>query len=442
MIKPSVRQVLFDRKLWQPTAIPTALWLDAADDSTITLNYVTGSNLFTEPEAFDSSQWTKINCTISPNIAIAPDGTLTADKIVSTSGTLAMRPQQIVTTEASTVYTVSAFFKAAEVSWISFRLAEDTAPSCWFNIAGGVVGTLESAWTSSSITSVGNGWFRCQATFTTIGTSYTVRFILASNNNISSYTGNGTDGVLIWGAMLNQGSSANQYKAPQVSQWLDKSGNLRHVSQGVATNQPTYNDTGLNGKPVLRFNHLNNQFLSNTGTFTLSGGAVLAFVASHSDITMSGNFSVGRASHPVSWTSFTTFANHLPADGNPLLAQWTSSTASSSRPLLQDGVPVAMVPHVWIELQSGSALTGGIDGTMLPPVAATINNPSGVVIGSGSRDTGLNQFFDGDLAEVVAIRSNLSTDDRQRLEGYLAWKWGLETNLPSNHPYKYSPPRG
>ena len=441
MIKPSVRHVLFDRKLWQPTAIPTALWLDAADDSTVTLNYVTDSNLLTEPEAFDSSQWTKINCTISPNIAIAPDGTLTADKIVSTLGARAMRPQQTVTTEASTVYTVSAFFKAAEVSWISFRFAEDTAPSCWFNIANGVVGQRQSAWTSSSITSVGNGWFRCQATFTTIGTSYSIRFILASDNAIPSYTGNDTDGVLIWGAMFNQGSSAGWYKVPQVSQWRDKSGNLRHVSQGVAVNQPTYNATGLNGKPVLSFNHLNDQFLSNTGTFTLSGGAVLAFVARHSDITMSGNFSTARASHPVSWTSFTTFANHLPADGTSLLQQWASSTASSSRVVLQDGVPVAMVPHVWLEVQSGSTLAGGIDGTMLTPDAVTINNPLEVVIGSGGRFTGLNQFFDGDLAEVVAIGSNLSTDDRQRLEGYLAWKWSLEANLPSNHPYKYSPPR-
>lgn len=225
-----------------------------------------------------------------------------------------------------------------------------------------------------------------------------------------------------------------------VSQWNDKSGNGRHASQATAANQPTYTPSALGGKPVLRFNHLNDEFLSNTGTFTLSGGAVLAFVARHSDITMSGNVSPARASHPVSWTSFTAFSNHLPADGNPLLQQWASSTASSSRQILYESVPVAMVPHVWIELQSGSTLTGGIDGTMLTPIAATVSNPSAVVIGRGNINTATNQFFDGDLAEVVAIRSNLSTVDRQLLEGYLAWKWGLEANLPAGHPFRNTPP--
>ncbi|MFM6201253.1 MAG: hypothetical protein ACKPE1_19315, partial [Dolichospermum sp.] len=38
-----------------------------------------------------------------------------------------------------------------------------------------------------------------------------------------------------------------------VSQWRDKSGNGRHISQGTAANQPTYTANGLNGKPVLTF---------------------------------------------------------------------------------------------------------------------------------------------------------------------------------------------
>jgi hypothetical protein len=33
-----------------------------------------------------------------------------------------------------------------------------------------------------------------------------------------------------------------------------------------------------------------------------------------------------------------------------------------------------------------------------------------------------------------------TTDNRQKLEGYLAWKWGMVPNLPVDHPYKTSPP--
>ena len=34
----------------------------------------------------------------------------------------------------------------------------------------------------------------------------------------------------------------------------------------------------------------------------------------------------------------------------------------------------------------------------------------------------------------------MSIEDRQKLEGYLAWKWGLQASLPSDHPYKSAAP--
>jgi len=44
------------------------------------------------------------------------------------------------------------------------------------------------------------------------------------------------------------------------------------------------------------------------------------------------------------------------------------------------------------------------------------------------------------ISEVVGCNTKLSTDDRQKLEGYLAWKWGLESDLPVGHPYKNAAP--
>lgn len=39
------------------------------------------------------------------------------------------------------------------------------------------------------------------------------------------------------------------------------------------------------------------------------------------------------------------------------------------------------------------------------------------------------------VGEIIEYNSELSTLDRQKVEGYLAWKWGFQTSLPSNHPY-------
>jgi hypothetical protein len=48
--------------------------------------------------------------------------------------------------------------------------------------------------------------------------------------------------------------------------------------------------------------------------------------------------------------------------------------------------------------------------------------------------------FDGRMAEAVVCIGTLSQSDREKLEGYFAHRWGIESSLPSGHPYKSSPP--
>ena len=47
---------------------------------------------------------------------------------------------------------------------------------------------------------------------------------------------------------------------------------------------------------------------------------------------------------------------------------------------------------------------------------------------------------DGMIGEVVIVDGELSTEDRQKMEGYLAWKWGQVSKLPAAHPYKNAAP--
>jgi len=46
----------------------------------------------------------------------------------------------------------------------------------------------------------------------------------------------------------------------------------------------------------------------------------------------------------------------------------------------------------------------------------------------------------GDIAEVIFYDSSLGSTDREKVEGYLAHKWGLTAGLPVSHPYKSSAP--
>ena len=59
----------------------------------------------------------------------------------------------------------------------------------------------------------------------------------------------------------------------------------------------------------------------------------------------------------------------------------------------------------------------------------------------GSRfyiDAGNNMV--GNIAEVIVFNSQLATAARQKVEGYLAWRWDLKNLLPSGHPHKNAAP--
>jgi hypothetical protein len=45
------------------------------------------------------------------------------------------------------------------------------------------------------------------------------------------------------------------------------------------------------------------------------------------------------------------------------------------------------------------------------------------------------RFYGGEIREMIFYTGVMSTGDRQTVEGYLAWKWGLQSNLPGTHPY-------
>ena len=48
--------------------------------------------------------------------------------------------------------------------------------------------------------------------------------------------------------------------------------------------------------------------------------------------------------------------------------------------------------------------------------------------------------FVGEIAELLVFDKELNTVTREKVEGYLAHKWGLEENLLPAHPYSTVPP--
>lgn len=76
-------------------------------------------------------------------------------------------------------------------------------------------------------------------------------------------------------------------------------------------------------------------------------------------------------------------------------------------------------------------VAGTVNGTV------TNSNPIGV---GGWASNGTQPAVNINIAELVFYDTALSDSDREKIEGYLAWKYALTSNLPIGHPYKNLPP--
>jgi hypothetical protein len=57
--------------------------------------------------------------------------------------------------------------------------------------------------------------------------------------------------------------------------------------------------------------------------------------------------------------------------------------------------------------------------------------------GSGDLNQSLNNAY---IHELILFTSAITTAQREKIEGYLAWKWGFQASLPSGHPYSTAKP--
>ena len=238
------------------------------------LNLGTSPNLFAYPEDFTKSPpWiaTGLNGTMaSGQTELTPDYTQTAEKL--TENTTASVTRLFTNTNdfvKGTTYTVSMYVKRASGTR-NFGIVLPSTPfgsvvfGCMYNLGtvtatvSAETGTINTAANvSATITDAGNGWYRCSITATAIATvTATIQFRMISGTGLySTYTGDGTSALFLWGAKLEVGKLTN-YIPPEITNKLKYSEQFSNsvwtkLNTTITENQVSAPDGTLTGDLML-----------------------------------------------------------------------------------------------------------------------------------------------------------------------------------------------
>jgi hypothetical protein len=165
------------------------------------------TNLALRSQEFDNASWNKARSTITANATTAPDGTMTADKLID-NAVNSSHVAYFTPTLTAAVHTASVFAKAAERSQLHIMFqAGASFNTSYFNLATGAV-ISQGAGHTATILSVGNGWYRCSASVTNTAAAQEVDFGTADGGT-ASYAGDGASGIYLWQAQVELGASAS-----------------------------------------------------------------------------------------------------------------------------------------------------------------------------------------------------------------------------------------
>jgi len=118
-----------------------------------------------------------------------------------------------------------------------------------------------------------------------------------------------------------------------------------------------------------------------------------------------GNTSYVVSTSTVTGTSFGIGSFHINDDKNKVLLYWNGA--------YEDSEGTGTTTHT----NSGPTIGASLDSSSLPQV-----------------------YFEGKIAEVIIIGHFVGETERQKIEGYLAHKYGLTGSLASTHPHKTDAP--
>ena len=368
-------------------------------------------NLFSYSEDFGNSNWSKQNTTISNNSIAAPNGTMTADKIIGNSGVtysytgnLGVNVSSISFVINSTERVVSFYLKYGGLNRIRVIYGSST------NLNGGayvevdlqlgiITGTYGGSFASNFfIEYAGNGWYRV---------GFTVLMTLSSTNNrfgiglgdTTKTVGDGVDGVYVWGAQLVDDSSNKPY------QLTTNRLNIPRIDYST-------------GKPAIlvepqRTNLVFPSNIATTQTRTVTAQAYTLSFYGTGSVTLSGVATgtlVGTGANNRVTLTFTPTAGSLTLTVSGSVTNWQLEVGSDATSLIPTTTSAVTRNADVIRKTGASTLIGQTEGTVLIKGTQTARGVIFRLINSTSTKNSISIFSTGfsGRCEYAVIKNGVS----------------------------------
>lgn len=210
----------------------------------------------------------------------------------------------------------------------------------------------------------------------------------------------------------------------RITEWKDKSGNGNDATRDPSP-APKLTTSAINGLDVVEFDPPGDSYNILILDSQLSNIEHIFFVAKKNNVNDSSVVLMSN-SNDIRGVNFG--AN---SGSNFVVQQLTPTLSTATR----------NVWHIAEIKTDGTTATLGIDGGR-----SSAADGDKMIVGRIGFYTNPNSnfarqySFRGQIGEIVLFSSALTDLDRLKMEGYLAHKWGLTANLPSDHPYKTGAP--
>ena len=217
-----------------------------------------------------------------------------------------------------------------------------------------------------------------------------------------------------------------------VSQWDDKSGNANHlitVGNSIFTDRRTRNSSNvMDIEQGSYFRKTAYQLPADCSIFMMAG---IDSIDLNTDALFASRGGAGK--------NFQFDSGDEGGTQDEFLARFNQTGIGTTNTFATTDQKGPSIYELIFDLNGDGDLEVFIDGTTFGTTAYTAQcGPNAELLLFTNRS--LSQQPDGCIAEFIVVPSVLSVTDRQKMEGYLAHKWGLTAQLDVSHPYKTSRP--